>query len=129
MTTGISAADRAHTVKVISDPSSRAQDVVVPGHIFPLIARPGGVLERDGHTEASVDLAILAGLNPAAVICEVMNADGTMARVPELKEFAEKHDIRIGTIADLIEYRKSLIDELKTGTTTTSKGSFHEGRC
>ncbi|MEZ4873633.1 MAG: 3,4-dihydroxy-2-butanone-4-phosphate synthase [Bdellovibrionales bacterium] len=105
VTTGISAADRAHTIKVASNPTSTSADIIVPGHIFPIKARKGGVLKRAGHTEASVDLVALAGLNPAAVICEVMNPDGTMARVPDLKEFGKKHDIKIGTIESLIQYR------------------------
>ena len=105
VTTGISAADRAHTVRVAANPSAKPSDVHAPGHIFPIRAQKGGVLRRPGHTEASVDLCTLAGLNPAAVICEVMNEDGSMARVPDLKSFAAKHGIRVGTIVDLIEYR------------------------
>lgn len=105
VSTGISAADRAHTIKVAANPAAVAADVIVPGHIFPLRAQDGGVLKRAGHTEASVDLARLAGLNPAAVICEIMNADGSMSRMPELLEFAHRHQIKIGTIEDLIEYR------------------------
>jgi 3,4-dihydroxy 2-butanone 4-phosphate synthase/GTP cyclohydrolase II len=115
ISTGISAADRAHTVKVAANPDAKASDIHMPGHIFPIRAQQGGVLKRAGHTEGSVDLAKLAGLNPAAVICEVMNSDGTMARVPELKKFAQKHGIKIGTIVDLIEYRLSreiLVEEL-----------------
>jgi 3,4-dihydroxy 2-butanone 4-phosphate synthase / GTP cyclohydrolase II len=107
VSTGISAADRSHTIKVAANPEAKATDVHIPGHIFPIRAQQGGVLKRAGHTEGSVDLAKLAGLNPSAVICEVMNADGTMARVPELKSFAKKHGIKIGTILDLIEYRLS----------------------
>ena len=105
VTTGISAADRAHTIKVAIDPSKGPQDLVVPGHIFPLRARNGGVLVRTGQTEGSVDLARLAGLPAAGVICEVMNDDGTMSRMPDLRIFGEKHGIRIVTIADLIRYR------------------------
>lgn len=105
ITTGISAHDRARTIQVASDPNSTANDITRPGHIFPLMARDGGVLVRVGHTEASVDLARLAGLNPAAVICEVMNEDGTMARLPDLEVFAEKHGFKIVTIADLIKYK------------------------
>ena len=105
ITTGISAADRSHTIKVAANPNAKSTDLIMPGHIFPIRAQDGGVLKRAGHTEASIDLAKLAGLNPAAVICEIMNEDGTMARVPELKEFAKAHDIKMGTIADLIEYR------------------------
>lgn len=107
VTTGISAADRAHTIKVAVDPSSKPQDVVQPGHVFPLRAEQGGVLARAGHTEASVDLARIAGLTPAAVIVEIMNDDGTMARRPDLEAFAQKHGLKIGTIADLIHYRMS----------------------
>lgn len=105
ISTGISAADRAHTIRVAANPKATPQDIIMPGHIFPIKAQPGGVLNRAGHTEASVDLSILAGLNPAAVICEIMKADGTMARVSDLKEFAKNHDIKIGTIEDLIAHR------------------------
>ncbi len=105
ITTGISAADRAHTIKVAAKPDAKATDIIMPGHIFPIRAQDGGVLKRAGHTEASIDLCKLAELTPAAVICEIMNEDGTMARVPELKEFAKAHNIKMGTIADLIEYR------------------------
>lgn len=107
VTTGISAADRALTIQVAADPRSTKASVHMPGHIFPIKAKDGGVLVRPGHTEGSVDLAILAGLTPAAVICEVVNDDGTMARVPDLKKFAEKHHLKIGTIVDLIEFRRS----------------------
>lgn len=115
VTTGISAADRAHTVKVASNPEAKPSDIHIPGHIFPIKAQKGGVLRRAGHTEGSVDLAKLAGCNPAAVICEVMNSDGTMARVNDLKEFARKHQLKIGTIVDLIQYRlahESLVEEV-----------------
>ncbi len=105
VTTGISAADRAHTIKVAVDPRSKPEDLVQPGHIFPLRAQPGGVLSRAGHTEAGCDLARLAGLTPSSAIVEIMNEDGTMARRPELEAFAEKHGLKIGTIADLIHYR------------------------
>ncbi len=105
VTTGISAADRAHTIKVAIDPAANPQDLVRPGHIFPLRARKGGVLRRAGHTEGSVDLARLARLYHAGVICEIMNDDGTMARVPQLMEFSKKHNLKIITIADLIHYR------------------------
>ncbi|ASP40658.1 3,4-dihydroxy-2-butanone-4-phosphate synthase [Bacterioplanes sanyensis] len=105
VTTGISAADRAHTIRVAVNAMSKPEDIVQPGHIFPLRARPGGVLSRAGHTEAGCDLARLAGLTPASAIVEIMNPDGTMARRPDLEKFAEKHDIKIGTIADLIHYR------------------------
>jgi len=106
VTTGISAADRARTIAVASRPDAKPSDVICPGHIFPLRAHPEGVLGRNGHTEASVDLARLAGLNLASVICEVINDDGTMARVNDLKKFATKFNIKMGTIADLIEYRR-----------------------
>ena len=106
VTTGISAADRARTIKVAIDPGKGAADIVSPGHVFPLMARDGGVLVRAGHTEAAVDVARLAGLNPAGVICEIMNDDGSMARTPELIEFAARHQLLIGTIADLIAYRR-----------------------
>jgi 3,4-dihydroxy 2-butanone 4-phosphate synthase / GTP cyclohydrolase II len=105
VTTGISAADRAHTVRVASNPEAKPNDIVVPGHTFPLVARAGGVLVRAGQTEGSVDLARLAGLTPAAVICEIIKDDGTMARMPDLEAFAEQHGLRILTIADLIAYR------------------------
>ncbi len=105
ITTGISAFDRARTVQVAADPNSTADDITRPGHIFPLAAREGGVLVRVGHTEASVDLARLAGLRPSGVICEVMNEDGTMARLPDLEVFAEKHGMKIVSIADLIKYK------------------------
>lgn len=104
-TTGISAAERAATARALADPSSRPEDFRHPGHIFPLIARNGGVLKRAGHTEASVDLARKAGLNACGVICEIMNADGTMARLPQLLEFAEKHSLKIISVEDLIRYR------------------------
>lgn len=106
ITTGISAYDRSHTVSVAIDPTKTAEDLTSPGHVFPLVAREGGVLVRAGHTEASVDIARLAGLIPAGVICEVMNDDGTMARLPELCDFAARHALKIGTIADLIQYRR-----------------------
>jgi 3,4-dihydroxy 2-butanone 4-phosphate synthase/GTP cyclohydrolase II len=105
VTTGISAADRAHTILVAANPVVRPDEIITPGHVFPLRARRGGVLVRTGQTEGSVDLARLAGLTPAGVICEIMNEDGTMARMPDLEVFAQKHDLRILTIADLIRYR------------------------
>ena len=104
VTTGISAYDRAKTVLTAIDPDTKPDDLARPGHIFPLMARNGGVLVRVGHTEASMDLARLAGLKPAGVICEVMKEDGTMARLPDLEAFAEEHGLKIGTIADLIKY-------------------------
>ncbi len=106
VTTGISAADRARTVQVAADPTKTADDVVSPGHIFPLVARDGGVLVRTGHTEAAVDISRLAGLTPAGVICEIIKDDGTMARMPDLVSFAQLHGLKIGTIADLIAYRR-----------------------
>lgn len=106
VTTGISAHDRAHTIAVAIDPSKAADDIVSPGHVFPLVAKDGGVLVRAGHTEAAVDIARLAGLTPAGVICEIMNDDGTMSRLPELIKFAERHKLKIGTIADLIAFRR-----------------------
>ena len=105
VTTGISASDRARTVAVAIDPSHGRDDIVTPGHIFPLRAQDGGTLVRTGHTEAAVDLSRLAGLNPSGVICEIMNEDGTMARLPDLVKFAQYHDLKIATIADLIAYR------------------------
>jgi 3,4-dihydroxy 2-butanone 4-phosphate synthase/GTP cyclohydrolase II len=106
VTTGISAQDRAHTIAVAVDPTKTATDIVSPGHVFPLTARDGGVLVRAGHTEAAVDISRLAGLTPAGVICEVMNDNGTMARLPELLVFAKEHGLKVGTIADLIAYRR-----------------------
>ncbi len=105
VTTGISAFDRSHTIRVASRPTAKADDIVTPGHVFPIVARKGGVLVRAGQTEGSVDLARLAGLNPAAVICEIMKDDGTMARRPDLEEFARKHDMLILSVADIIKYR------------------------
>jgi 3,4-dihydroxy 2-butanone 4-phosphate synthase/GTP cyclohydrolase II len=106
VTTGISAADRARTVQVASDPTKGPDDIVTPGHVFPLVARDGGVLVRTGHTEAAVDISRMAGLTPAGVICEIMNDDGTMARMPDLVAFAQLHGLKIGTIADLIAHRR-----------------------
>ena len=106
VSTGISAHDRARTVSVAIDASKGAADIATPGHVFPLRARDGGVLVRAGHTEAAVDIARLAGLNPSGVICEIMNEDGTMSRLPELVAFAQKHGLKIGTISDLISYRR-----------------------
>src|SRR4051794_28345899 len=106
VTTGISAHDRAHTIQVAIDPRSQPRDLVQPGHIFPLKAKPGGVLERTGQTEAAVDLARLAGLNPSGVICEIMNDDGTMARVPDLVPYCKRHGLKMITVADLIAYRR-----------------------
>src|SRR5579862_6274816 len=106
VTTGISAADRSRTIQVAIHPDSTPHDLVQPGHVFPLRAKPGGVLERIGQTEAAVDLARLAGLTPAGVVCEVMNDDGTMARVPDLVAYCERHDLKMVTVADLVEYRR-----------------------
>ncbi|MGJ3232339.1 MAG: 3,4-dihydroxy-2-butanone-4-phosphate synthase [Oceanicaulis sp.] len=106
VTTGISAHDRARTISAAIDPTKGADDIVSPGHVFPLVARDGGVLVRAGHTEAAVDVARMAGCNPSGVICEIMNEDGTMARLPELVAFAQRHGLKIGTIADLIAYRR-----------------------
>ncbi len=105
VTTGISAADRARTIQTAVRENASAKDIVTPGHVFPIMAQPGGVLTRAGHTEAGIDLARLSGLVPASVICEILNPDGTMARLPDLVTFASTHDLRIGTIADLIRYR------------------------
>jgi len=127
VTTGISAADRARTVQAAVRRDAKPSDLVQPGHIFPLQAQDGGVLMRAGHTEAGCDLAAMAGLTPAAVICEVMNDDGTMARLPDLVAFAERHGLRIGTIASLIEHRsrnESLIERAGTRTMTTQQGEF-----
>jgi 3,4-dihydroxy 2-butanone 4-phosphate synthase/GTP cyclohydrolase II len=127
VTTGISAADRAHTIRVASRPHAQARDIVHPGHVFPLVAAPGGVLMRAGHTEACCDLARLAGLTPAAVLCEVMNDDGTMARLPDLLPFAAKHGLRVGTIADLIHYRastESMVERVGARTVRTPAGIF-----
>jgi 3,4-dihydroxy 2-butanone 4-phosphate synthase/GTP cyclohydrolase II len=127
VTTGISAADRAHTIKVASSPGARPEDIVQPGHVFPLIAQEGGVLMRAGHTEACCDLARLAGLYPAAVLCEIMKDDGTMARLPDLVEFARRHGLKIGTIADVIHYRsrtESLIERVTQRDITTVFGRF-----
>jgi 3,4-dihydroxy 2-butanone 4-phosphate synthase/GTP cyclohydrolase II len=131
ISTGISATDRAHTCKVAANPHAKPADVHMPGHIFPIRAQHGGVLKRAGHTEASVDLARLAGLNPAAVICEVMNPDGSMARVPDLKDFAKKHNIKIGTIVDLIAYRlanETLVEELANIPLPASFGEGYKAR-
>lgn len=126
-TTGISAFDRATTVKTLIDPKSRRCDIVTPGHLFPLRAKEGGVLRRTGHTEACIDLARLAGLYPAGVICEVMNEDGSMARLPELSKFAEKHDLKMLTIESLIDYRmqrECLIRKVSDVSMPTDYGYF-----
>ncbi len=126
-TTGISAYDRAITVKKLADPKAKAKDFARPGHIFPIIARKGGVLERTGHTEASLDLARLAGLYPAGVMCEIMNEDGTMARLPQLEEFAKKYGLKIVKIEDLVRYRmarESLVKEVAKADLPTKYGHF-----
>ena len=127
VTTGISAADRARTVQALIDPATSCKDLVSPGHLFPLQACPGGVLVRAGHTEASLDFARLAGLAPAAVICEILNADGTMARLPQLRTFAKQHGLKITSIAALIEYRRHrecLIEHVRDVDLPTGHGHF-----
>jgi len=127
VSTGISAQDRSRTIQVAIDPTKGPVDLVQPGHIFPLRARAGGVLRRAGQTEAAVDLARLAGLNPAGVVCEVMKDDGTMARVPDLLEFCERHDIKLITVADLIEYRRrteKLVQRMAQAKLPTIHGDF-----
>jgi 3,4-dihydroxy 2-butanone 4-phosphate synthase/GTP cyclohydrolase II len=126
-TTGTSAFDRAATVNAICDPDLRPDDIHMPGHIFPLMAREGGVLVRAGHTEAGVDLAVLAGMYPAAVLCEVLHPDGSMARMPELAKVAAEHDLKIISIADLIEYRRTrekLVRKVAEATIPTAHGAF-----
>ena len=128
VTTGISAADRAHTIRRLANPKTQPDDLVRPGHIFPLRYREGGVLRRAGHTEAGVDLARLAGLQPAAVIAEIVNDDGTMARLPQLLKFARKHKLKIGSIAALIEYRRSrekLVECVEVIRMPTDYGDFN----
>jgi 3,4-dihydroxy 2-butanone 4-phosphate synthase/GTP cyclohydrolase II len=127
VTTGISAADRSRTVQVAIDPTKAADDLVQPGHVFPLRARPGGVLQRAGQTEAAVDLARLAGLIPAGVVCEIMNEDGTMARVPDLIPYCEAHGLKLVTVEDLIEYRRrteKLVERMTTVRLPTAYGDF-----
>ncbi|MGI5939544.1 MAG: bifunctional 3,4-dihydroxy-2-butanone-4-phosphate synthase/GTP cyclohydrolase II [Thermoleophilia bacterium] len=127
VTTGISAADRAHTIQVAIDPECGPLDLVQPGHVFPLVARPGGVLKRAGQTEAGVDLARLAGLRPAAVICEIMNDDGTMARVPDLIPYCRRHGLKMVTVAELIRYRRRterLVRRVATVHLPTTVGEF-----
>ena len=126
VTTGISAADRAQTIKVAIDPSKDRQDIGSPGHVFPLMARQGGVLVRTGHTEAAVDIARLAGKNPSAVICEIMNDDGTMARLPDLVQFAQLHGLKVARIADLIAYRRRTEQIVKCAVSRPLK-SIHGG--
>jgi 3,4-dihydroxy 2-butanone 4-phosphate synthase/GTP cyclohydrolase II len=127
-TTGISAADRAHTCRVAVDDETGPDDLVMPGHVFPLRARPGGVLQRAGQTEAAVDLARLAGLKPAGVICEIMNEDGTMARVPDLEKFAQEHGIKMVTVAQIIEYRRRYERHVKFSVETRLPTEFGEFR-
>jgi 3,4-dihydroxy 2-butanone 4-phosphate synthase/GTP cyclohydrolase II len=127
VTTGISAADRSTTIRTLIDPDTRPEDILRPGHIFPLRYREGGVLRRAGHTEAAVDLARLAGLYPAGVLCETVNDDGTMARLPDLARFAEEHGLKLISIADLIEYRRRrevLVERVATAMIPTSWGEF-----
>ena len=124
--TGISAHDRAHTIRTAIDQSKGAHDIVSPGHVFPLVAREGGVLVRAGHTEASVDLARMAGLYPAGVICEIMNDDGTMARMPDLVAFAQRHGLKVGTIEDMIAYRLKN-DRIVKQTSTAKVDSVYGG--
>ena len=127
VSTGISAHDRARTIQVAIDPGSTAHDLVQPGHVFPLRAKPGGVLQRAGQTEAAVDLARLAGLDPAGVVCEIMNDDGTMARVPDLTAFCERHALKMITVADLIEYRRrteKLVERVVSVRLPTEYGEF-----
>ena len=127
VTTGISAADRAHTIRVAAAPNARPADIVQPGHVFPLVAHRGGVLARAGHTEACCDLAALAGFSPAAVLCEIMKDDGTMARLPDLIEFARLHGLKIGAITDLIHYRSQterLIERVGERPIRTAAGDF-----
>src|SRR5437870_4391230 len=127
ITTGISAADRAQTIKIMADPTAVPEDLVQPGHVFPLRARPGGVLQRAGHTEATVDLVKLAGCRPIGVICEIMSDDGSMARLPELIKIAQKHRLKICTIADLIKYRRTrekLVERVEVVKLPTEYGDF-----
>jgi 3,4-dihydroxy 2-butanone 4-phosphate synthase/GTP cyclohydrolase II len=127
VTTGISAPDRSRTIQVAIDPKAKAEDLVQPGHVFPLRARDGGVLQRAGQTEAAVDLARLAGLIPAGVVCEIMNEDGTMARVPDLIPYCERHGVKLVTVADLIEYRRrheQLVERMTTVQMPTAYGEF-----
>ncbi|NNE67233.1 MAG: 3,4-dihydroxy-2-butanone-4-phosphate synthase [Pyrinomonadaceae bacterium] len=127
VTTGISAADRARTIKTAVDPETKPNDLARPGHVFPLRAKNGGVLVRVGQTEASVDMSRIAGLDPSAVICEIMNEDGTMARMPELRVFAEKHDLKIISVADLVRYRvakESMVERVMETELPTDYGDF-----
>src|SRR5208283_4960988 len=128
VTTGISAADRAKTIQIMASPTAVPEDLVQPGHVFPLRARPGGVLQRAGHTEAAVDLAALADCRPVGILCEIMNDDGTMARLPQLLKFAQRHRLKICTIADLIEYRRTrekLVERVEVVKMPTDYGDFN----
>lgn len=127
VTTGISAHDRAHTIQVAIDPAHGREDIVTPGHVFPLLARDGGTLVRAGHTEAVVDIARMAGLNPSGVICEIMNDDGTMARLPDLVTFAQFHGFKIATIADLISYRRRTESVVQRAVETSLDSRFGGG--
>ena len=127
VTTGISAHDRTQTIRILADAQARPEQLVQPGHVFPLRARPGGVLQRAGHTEAGVDLTQLAGLRPIGVLCEIMNDDGTMARLPELRKFAQKHRLKICTIEDLIQFRRlreKLVEKIEVVKLPTDYGDF-----
>jgi 3,4-dihydroxy 2-butanone 4-phosphate synthase / GTP cyclohydrolase II len=127
VSTGISAADRAETIRIMADPTAVPEDLVQPGHVFPLRARPGGVLQRAGHTEAAVDLAEIAGCRPIGVLCEILNDDGTMARLPQLFKFAQKHKLKICTIEDLIHFRRTrekLVERIETVNMPTDFGDF-----
>lgn len=127
VTTGISAADRAKTIQIMASPTAVPEDLVQPGHVFPLRARPGGVLQRAGHTEAAVDLATLAHCRPIGVLCEILNDDGTMARLPELNKFAKKHGLKICSIADLIQFRRvseKLVEQVEVVKLPTDYGDF-----
>ena len=131
VTTGISAPDRAHTVAVAINPTTSPEEIVTPGHVFPLAARDGGVLVRAGHTEAAVDLARLAGLNPSSAICEIMNDDGTMSRLPDLVKFAQFHGLKIGSIAELIAFRRRhdrIVDRLVETTINSVYGGEFTAR-
>ncbi|MDQ4126523.1 MAG: bifunctional 3,4-dihydroxy-2-butanone-4-phosphate synthase/GTP cyclohydrolase II [Actinomycetota bacterium] len=128
ITTGISAADRAHTCRVAVDEATGPEDLVMPGHVFPLKAKPGGVLQRAGQTEAAVDLARLAGLKPAGVICEIMKEDGTMARVPDLEKFSKEHDVKLVTVAQIIEYRHAYETQVTCAVETKLPTPFGEFR-
>src|SRR3954470_16740807 len=127
ITTGISAADRAETIRILANPTAVPEDLVQPGHVFPLRARSGGVLQRAGHTEAAVDLAKLAGCRHIGILCEILNDDGTMARLPQLLKFAKKHRLKIATIEDLIEFRRTrekLIESIEVVKMPTDYGEF-----